>query len=138
MNPLPGPGPTILLRTDFTNEAAWSVIYEEVTTPSEDGFLPYLHIIDDLQYEDATPEDIIALSPEAPETVLILVADEIAMTPPDHALLAIDLLEEPGRTLRLLPSVAWSLENNLTLANMGWEEFAEALDENGVFRGFEQ
>lgn len=28
------------------------------------------------------------------------------------------------------------VENNLSLANMGFEEFADAVDEDGVFRGF--
>jgi hypothetical protein len=30
----------------------------------------------------------------------------------------------------------WSVENNLSLSNMGFEEFAESVDEDGVFRGF--
>jgi hypothetical protein len=30
----------------------------------------------------------------------------------------------------------WSIENNISLGNMDWEEFAEAADYDGVFRGF--
>lgn len=30
----------------------------------------------------------------------------------------------------------WSVENNLSIANMGFEEFADSADEKGVFRGF--
>jgi hypothetical protein len=32
--------------------------------------------------------------------------------------------------------VAWSVENNLSLANMDFEEFANAVDVDGLFRGF--
>ena len=30
----------------------------------------------------------------------------------------------------------WSVENNLSIANMDWEEFADAVDDAGIFRGF--
>jgi hypothetical protein len=50
--------------------------------------------------------------------------------------LVVDLDETPGRTFRVVPSEAWGVENSLSLANMGFEEFAEAVDEHGVFRGF--
>jgi hypothetical protein len=29
----------------------------------------------------------------------------------------------------------WEVENNLSIANMGFEEFAEAADEQGIYRG---
>jgi hypothetical protein len=32
----------------------------------------------------------------------------------------------------------WGVENNLNIANMGWEEFADAVDEDGTFRGFRE
>jgi hypothetical protein len=31
----------------------------------------------------------------------------------------------------------WSVENNLSLANMDFDEFADAVDAAGIFRGFE-
>ena len=49
-----------------------------------------------------------------------------------------DLLGEPGRTFRVIPSEIWGVENNLSIANMGFEEFADAVDSDGVFRGFPQ
>jgi uncharacterized protein DUF6924 len=30
----------------------------------------------------------------------------------------------------------WGVENNLSLANMDFEEFADSVDADGVFRGF--
>jgi len=62
--------------------------------------------------------------------------DRVALTDPEHPILVVDLMDQPGRTFRVIPSEAWGVENNLSIANMGFEEFAEAADEDGVFRGF--
>jgi hypothetical protein len=35
------------------------------------------------------------------------------------------------------PSELWTVENNLNIANMDWQEFAAAVDEDGVFRGLD-
>jgi hypothetical protein len=32
----------------------------------------------------------------------------------------------------------WEVENNLSIANMGFEEFANAVDKDGIFRGFQK
>lgn len=29
----------------------------------------------------------------------------------------------------------WAVDNNLNIANMGWDDFAAALDEDGVYHG---
>ncbi|MFF0717196.1 DUF6924 domain-containing protein [Micromonospora sp. NPDC003816] len=39
-------------------------------------------------------------------------------------------------TFRVVPSEMWSVQNNLTIANMDWEDFAENVDGDGIFRGF--
>jgi hypothetical protein len=47
-----------------------------------------------------------------------------------------DMYHDPGRTFRVIPSEMWGVENNLSLSNMDFFEFADAADEDGVFRGF--
>ena len=42
----------------------------------------------------------------------------------------------PEQTFRVIPSELWSVENNLSLANMDFEEFAGAAGAEGVFLGF--
>jgi hypothetical protein len=66
----------------------------------------------------------------------VFVADGAAVSEPEHPILVLDLAEEPGRTFRVIPSEAWGVENNLPIANMGFDEFADAVDPDGVFRGF--
>ncbi|MFD7408547.1 DUF6924 domain-containing protein [Streptomyces sp. NPDC059866] len=36
----------------------------------------------------------------------------------------------------MVASKLWSVENNVSLANMDWEEFVDAAEADGVFRGF--
>jgi hypothetical protein len=75
-----------------------------------------------------------ALPEDYPHTFMV-VADSAAISQPDYPLLVVDLLEERGRQFRAVATEVASIENNLSIANMGFEEFAELVDENGVFRG---
>lgn len=55
-----------------------------------------------------------------------------------RALLCIDLAaskKKKVRSFRALPREVWSVENNLSLGNMEWRDFASAL-KDGVFEGF--
>jgi hypothetical protein len=56
-----------------------------------------------------------------------------------------DYERKPGQTpvdqiksFRATPATIQSIENNLTIANMDFEDFANAVDSGGVFRGFPQ
>lgn len=67
--------------------------------------------------------------------MVLFIADGTALTSPDHPILVVDLIGgEPP--FRCVPSMLWSVENNLNIANMDWGEFAREVDAGGVFRGF--
>ncbi|MFJ7495122.1 DUF6924 domain-containing protein [Streptomyces sp. NPDC097727] len=154
MKNLPQSEATLLIRTDFSDEAAWQDLRTVVTTPSDedDDFLAMLHIVDDPAYRDLTTEQIVALAPA--EDDLLIVADEKALTGSEMPLLAVCMSDEdddegagedagedsdskPGfDELRVVATELWSIENNISLANMDWEEFVDAAEEDGVFRGF--
>jgi hypothetical protein len=51
-------------------------------------------------------------------------------------LIVVDLWRERGRCVRVLAAELWSIENNLSEVNMDFEDFAGAVDNDGVFRGF--
>jgi hypothetical protein len=38
--------------------------------------------------------------------------------------------------LRVVAMALWAVELNISLANMDWEDFEAAADDDGVFRGF--
>jgi hypothetical protein len=59
------------------------------------------------------------------------------MTQAEHPFLVLDLLDERGRSFRALPREIQAIENNLSIANMDFSEFADSAGSDGVFRGFE-
>jgi hypothetical protein len=65
-----------------------------------------------------------------------VIVDQTAISHPDHPLLVVDLYTGSGNEFRAIPSQIQGIENNLSIANMDFEEFAEAVDEDGIFRGF--
>ena len=93
-------------------------------------------VLDDRAYQDLTTEQILGLVPEDHQHRLLAVADKTTMSSSEMPLLVIDLFEEPRGEIRVIASEFWSIENNLSLANMDFDEFADAVDEDGIFRGF--
>lgn len=126
---------SVLVRTDFSDEVAWKTLCREIEKPAGE-FQAYLTFVSDPAFDGASIQQLIDAGIESGRSFL-LIADGEAINDPEHKAMAVDLVEEPGRTFRFLPSVAWSVENNLSLANMGFFEFAEAVGKDGVFRGFE-
>lgn len=54
----------------------------------------------------------------------------------ENTILCVDLAEHYGDQFRVVPSELWAVANNLFIVNMEFEDFAKAVDSNGVFRGF--
>jgi len=125
----------LVIRTDFTDENAWRKLKASASEPG-DPFIFDMKIVDDCSNSGATIEKVMAALPEDYPHSFIMVADNIAISQPDYPLLVVDLLEERGRQFRAIATQIASIENNLSIANMGFEEFAGEVDEKGVFRGF--
>jgi hypothetical protein len=136
MNMLPPSDATLLVRTDFSDQKAWEALRTAVGSPTEEGFMATVEVLDDRAYQDLTTEQILGLVPEDHQYRLLAVADKTTMSSSEMPLLVIDLFEEPWGVIRVIASEFWSIENNLSLANMDFDEFAGAVDEDGIFRGF--
>jgi len=67
---------------------------------------------------------------------VLFVADIEAMREPSPVRV-VDLSPEGSLPFRCAATQLWSVDSNLNLANMDWEEFATAVDAVGVFRGFD-
>jgi hypothetical protein len=135
MKRLPETEYALVLRTDFSDQAAWEVICAAVRQPV-DGYQAYVDFLDDVEYANVTEDELLGLVPENYLHTFIILADQTAMAIPDHPLLVVDLYEGSGRAFRAIPSQIQTIENNLSMANMDFEEFAERVDGGGVFRGF--
>jgi hypothetical protein len=127
---------TPVIRTDFTDEAAWKKIRSEVIATNIMGFSANVRFIDDRQYSELTGQELFQRISGLDEYGCIFVADATAMSTTEHHLLVLDPSNPTGKTFRVIPSEAWGVENNLSIANMDYSEFADSADPDGVFRGF--
>jgi hypothetical protein len=135
--PQPDDLTSLVLRTDFSNDAAWEVLQAAIDGAHEYRQATYAS---DSRYAGVTVQALVdadAAASEAEKLTYIFLADAEAMADPEHALLAVDLYDEPGRTFRVPPRWFADISANLCLANMDFYEFADAVDASGTYRGFD-
>ena len=137
MKQIPETEDSLVLRTDFSNSKAWQSVCASIEKPVGE-FRAYVDFIDDPQYDKLSPEQILSLIPENSDRTFIFIVDDVTITHKEHPVLVLDLYDEPGRTFRVIPSEMWSVENNLSISNMDFEEFADEVDEDGILRGFSE
>ena len=135
MKNIPETDDSLVLRTDFTDDVAWEAICAAIQKPVGE-FRAYVEFLSDPEYHGITLEQLLSLIPQGSDHTFIFIVDQITLSQPDNPILVVDLIREPGRTFRVIPSEMWGVENNLSIANMDFEEFVDAVDEDGVFRGF--
>jgi hypothetical protein len=124
----------LLIRTDFSDENAWQKLLTTLRDPP-DPFIFNMEVVDNGANSEATVEQLMEALPEAYPHSFIVVADSVAILQPEHPLLVVDLLKERGRQFRSVAAQVPSIDNNLSISNMDFEEFAELVDDAGVFRG---
>ena len=125
---------TLALRTNFSDEAAWKSLCAAIQDPAAE-FTANVDFVSDPQFDGVTAEVLPALLAKDSTSSFAFIIDHIALTKPGHPILAVDLQTEPGRNFRVIASALWEVENNLSIANMSFEEFADAVDADGVCRG---
>ena len=138
MKPLPDTEDiSLVLRTDFSDDAAWQGVCEAIQTPVGE-FSAYVELIDDPDFADCDVVTLLSLPKESLNHSFLFLVDHETISSDEFPILCVDLRRNPGSTFRVIPSAMWSVENNLSIANMDFREFAESTDPDGVFRGFPQ
>jgi hypothetical protein len=130
-----------VVRADFTDNVVWERVKEKILQPTEEGFGADVDFVAD-QALAALDEAAIVASylrayPHAYRHPVLFVVDAVAVSAPEHPVLVVNL--NSGVTVgpfRALPRQVQSIQNNLSLANMDYVEFAGATGPDGVFRGF--
>ncbi len=136
MPDLPRLNCSLLVRTDFTSDDAWQEVRDQALRENEEGFRAYLEPVSDPAFDGVTWEAVKAAVPaNAHGASVLFIADSTALTSPDHPVLVVDLLDDGRRPFRCIPPELWAVENNLNIANMAWEDFADEVDGSGVYRG---
>jgi hypothetical protein len=134
MKQIPATENSLVLRTDFSDDAAWNSLCATIQEPVGE-FQAYVDCISDPDFDGLTAEQL-ASTPQGSYRSFAFILEKVAISSPEHPVLVVNLLGEPGRSFRVIPSEIWAVENNLSIANMGFEEFADSADDDGVFRGF--
>lgn len=136
MKQIPETGDTLVLRTDYANDKLWEDICQAIFQPVGD-FRAYVEFLSNPEYDNATIPQIISALPQNYNHSILFIVDHVTLAHPEHPILCIDLYDQPGRSFRVIPSEMWAVENNLSLANMDFDEFASAVDPDGIHRGYE-
>ena len=137
MKQIPKTENALVVRTDFSNQAAWEKICGTIRKPvGIFRFRANVEFLDNQEYAGLTKDQFLECVPKNYNHPFIIIVDQFAISHPDHPLLIVDLYERSGREFRAIPSEIQGIENNLSIANMDFEEFAESVDADGIFRGF--
>lgn len=136
MKKLPQTENALLLRTCFSDDAAWAALCAAALQTNEDDFQASLDCVSDREFEGLTVEKLLGIAEES-EHSFVFLADQFALSHHEHPIRVVDLDEALGCTFRVIPREMWNVENNLSLANMDFRDFAESIEADGIFRGFE-
>lgn len=140
MKQLPMTKDSPVLRTDFSNPAAWKAICKEIREPSAEGFEAYVEFIDDPAFDQMSKQQLLGSLPKDYPHTFIVIVDQNAINDDEHPLLVVNLYDglgsEVGDEFRATPAAIQAIQNNLSIGNMDFADFAGAIDSGGVFRGY--
>ena len=147
-----------VVRASISNDQSWELIKKLVAAPQKDllsgmEFTANVRFVEDPLFANLPIHDIVRSLPADYPGYLVFVVDAQSDQGNEHSLLVVgfspqrddpkDFARKPNQTpveeirsFRALPSTIQSIENNLTIANMDFEDFRNAVYQDGVFRGF--
>ena len=133
---LPESQDSLMLRTDFADDAAWVSFRVALEVPSAEGFQAFVSCVSDPSFDGLTIDELVRLAAVEDGRSFVFIVDQLTLSDPEMPILVVDLNEEPGRNFRVIPSELWNVENNLSISNCDFSDFADCVDEDGVFRGY--
>lgn len=145
-----------VIRTDFSDDAQWSAVCELIAAPQSEfgeNFYAYVQYVNDNRYSGLQCNDLVRALPDNYPGFLCFIVDQSTIANKEHPILVVefsplsldpnDYRRTPKQTpiaqiksFRAVPSTIQSIQNNLSIANMDFEDFASAVESDGVFRGF--
>jgi hypothetical protein len=137
--PLPQTNNPLVVRTDFENLQAWKTICQRISAPVPapgDTFYANVQFLEDRSLGGLSIEELLAHVPAGYKHSFLFVVDSATTAHSEFPILVVQLRGVRGRSFRAIPATIQAIENNLSIANMDFFEFANAVDADGVFRGF--
>ena len=141
MTELPQTWSVPVVRADFSNDQIWQQIQAEISRPTAEGFGADVEFVEEPALGGLGEEAIVAgyvrSYPHTYRHPVLFVMDQVTVATPEHPLLVINLnARVDSGPFRALPTQVQSIENNLSLANVDYVDFARSVAADGVFRGF--
>jgi hypothetical protein len=135
MKVLPECSTSHLIRTDFSDDAAWRSLRAVIEDRTVE-YPAFVTLVDDRQLDGATIEELMAAAVAGQGHFFI--ADRLSMEGLEQTVLAVDLVDKPGRSFRLILPQVGIVDANWSVSNMDFFEVADNVDADGVFRGFRE
>ncbi|MFF3356558.1 DUF6924 domain-containing protein [Streptomyces sp. NPDC002917] len=143
----------LVVRTDYQDDQAWQHVVAALMEPSGDRqYEAHVHFIDDPAWAGATVDEVLTVVCTEDNLTVVFLADRTTMQAESHALLAVTTmtreecvddedykqLTEFGREFRTLPAGIHDVHANLSIGNLGFEEYAAWAhdDPERIYRSF--
>ncbi len=133
MKQLPETEFPLVIRTDFSDDAFWKNVVQ--TLQDELEYAP-LEFINDIEYSNLTADELVKIVPENYDHTFAVFFDKTTVSSAEITLLLVDLFDEPGRVFRSIVTEVPHIAANLHISNMDYFEFADTVDDDGIYRGF--
>lgn len=159
MDLLPASEHPLVIRTNFSDNLAWTRVCHDIQKPVYNpdlriSFFANVGFLDNSQYRNLNSERVFELLPEGYNHDFLFLADSLTMEHSEHPLLLVyfdhrlssdepedkeEIIQEV-KTLRVIPSCMWNVENNLSLLNLDFDDYSALapetlVDGNKVYRG---
>ncbi|MFN7769618.1 MAG: DUF6924 domain-containing protein [Planctomycetaceae bacterium] len=145
-------GPWVV-RTDFSNETAWRDLKQAISAPHREPgtdleFLAHVQFVEQQRYGGLKVEALVRELPADYPCEFLFVADAETFRSPERPIVVVGFASagetDDGvqrvrgelQTFRAIPATIQSIENNLSIANMDYADFANSVQADGVFHGF--
>lgn len=129
----------IIFRTDFSSDENWHQIIKLIESIyEEENFEPKLDFREDEKFGHVSINDLFKELDEQykDQFNFYFVYDSLSLA--DSSILCIKIPDkyDPGADqFRTVPTAVFDIEGNLRIANMGFAEFSQNVDEMGIYRG---
>ena len=146
MDSLPPSEATLIIRTDFADPVAWDKLRSVINDPYQEASGLF---VDDPRFAGLAPEQLLTRLPRGYDGAIIAVADATTFASAELPVVIVyvdddDNPEDPSdddhvppprsNHFRCIAAAYTEVEANLSLANMDFEDFLDAVDADGIYR----
>ncbi|MEO8050934.1 MAG: hypothetical protein ABI833_11005 [Acidobacteriota bacterium] len=127
-----------MIRAHLESRGAWEAIYGLIRAPqylTSEPFYANVDLLDDCEFQNLSADDLLLRVPSDYPHSFLLAVGQLTVTHSEFPVLIIALKADRGRSFRAIPSQIQGIENNLSIANMDYFEFADCADDDGIFGG---